>query len=677
MPPSADPSVHTVLAHVQQNYPNVPFLALGQTVFWDEPVKAVWRHLLDAIYPEAHLIAGVHDTDYFAKTTAHIGSDRKYVPLPHDDGRTRDLWSAAGEMSSLFGSESVPTRAFYEKHGVPFDSLAREYSEGRDAFYREFTSAWGWRGIVRTESHDLIAHDIPIWEIKEALLEQLDWAFEQSLLCLDQETRQDASRISAMIRCWVTEFLDDCDTHCRLSDLYQTLLPRLYETLLGTPASNFSTTASSELFVFNTSTCLRPRFGLLAHYLNPRTCKTAGDAYNKAVAGSGIYTLDHFGDGAVPFDVVIPGQGRGTLRVTPDGLIIETQPTPVLLPGRIDTLADLAQKLETAFGSRVLLVGKAVTLIDMLAAEYLVVFHETASAYTTKTNIMNKRMRDAGMALDLYPIVRLTYPTWDALRVLPETLRFQLPAHLAQTFCTLTISAPQFAMRWRDVLEEQRTLLRTVRDIKKTRSLMSFLASDNTTLWELHQTDYEDALLALKNIAIKSETLASRINEHEQQWDVWKIERQRLERRKGDDWRTNIEPLREKLRDANLQGGNSQALQRDLERQMAIRATAFDDPLALCRDRIDATKALIAEFRRQRRLLERSKAAREARETIALITQQADMARLYRLRNAYLTIESLEHTNLRPTAWWLPLIDPARDWFGAIADGTQAHLEFL
>ncbi len=676
MPPSADPSVLATLDHVKASYPAVPFLALGQTALWDEPTKAVWRRLLDLFLPQAELVAGVHDTDYFAKTVAHLGSDQKYVALPHDDGKTRDLWSAAGEMSALFGSESVPTRALFEKHGVPFDQLANAYEGGKEAFYQAETTAWGWRGIAGTESHDVIAHDVPILEIQDALLAQMDWAFAQSVAGLeDAATRDIAARTAAAVRSWVMEFLRTCDANCRLSDLYQSLLPRFYALLLGDEPAHFTATASTELFLFTPDTCERPRFDLLRVFLDPQTRKRACTAYNRAVEGSGIYSLSHFDEGALPFDVVIPARGRGTLRLTAQGIMIDTHPAPLTLPGAPTTKGELAQILQEAFGDRVVLVGKAVTLVDMLACEFLVVFHETASGYTTRTQTMNTRL--GALCPAFYPIIRLSYPTWDALSAVPPQTMFRLPPHLASTFGTETIAAPDFARRWRAVLDEQRQVLLTVRNLHKTRDLMRYLETRDRECWCDQEAEYEAALGILKGVAVKSDTLAARMDEHAQEFAMWKQERQTLEQRKGEDWRANIQPLREKLYQAQLTGGSVESLQRGIDRQMALRATAFDEPLALCRERMDATRFMLAEFRRQRRLLERGRDAAQAREMLAALTTQAQMARLVLVRDAHLTVDGLEHTHLRPTSWWLPLVDPSGAWFEAIVEGTQARLEYL
>lgn len=678
-PTAADPSVLHTLQTIREHYPDTPFLALGQTVFWDEPTKAVWRRLLDAHLPGATLIAGVHDTDYFAKTSAHVGSDQKYVALPHDDGQTRDLWSAAGELSALLGSESVPTRAMFLKEKVPFDWLGKIYPGGKSQLYADKTAAWGWRGIVHTESHSVIAHDIPILDIEDALLEQLDWGFAESIICLaDDGTRRHAEEVAGLIRGWVLEFLQTCDASCRLSDLYLTLLPRLYALLLGEPPRDFQTASSLSLFRFNRQTYSLPRFGFVKLFLDPKMRPVAREAYNRSVVGLGMYPLDAFGPGAIPFDLVIPGVGRGTIRTTPAALVIETAPQEIFIPlrQRITSLEQLAAVTEAQFGPEAALVGKAVTLANMIAAEHLVVFHETASGYTSATQAMNAHLAMHGLPQTLYPVVRLTYPTWDALAAAPAEAAFRLPAHLAATFGTETIPARDFARRWREVVTSCRQLLRESRDLAGPRRLLSFLEGKYDLCWCERRDEYDQALETLKEIGSHSGTLRERIEEHRREIAVWQKERQELERRKGEDWRNNLQPLQQKLRGA-ADAKEAAHWQKQLDRQLAIRATAFDEPIDIARERIAATRFLLAEFRRQRRLLERGSEATQARARIAEIIREAQMARLDLVRNAYLTAESLEHTQLRPTAWWLPLVDPTGAWFEAMAAGTQARMELL
>ena len=92
------------------------FLALGQTVFWDEPMKAGLA--LEASKAGVGFIAGVHDTDYFAKVSGAKDSRVKFKTLAHNDGTTRNLWSAAAEFSTLFGSETVVTKEELLKAGL-------------------------------------------------------------------------------------------------------------------------------------------------------------------------------------------------------------------------------------------------------------------------------------------------------------------------------------------------------------------------------------------------------------------------------------------------------------------------------------------------------------------------------------------------------------------------------
>ena len=53
------------------------------------------------------------------------------------------------------------------------------------------------------------------------------------------------------------------------------------------------------------------------------------------------------------------------------------------------------------------------------------------------------------------------------------------------------------------------------------------------------------------------------------------------------------------------------------------------------------------------------------------------MTQLETVLAAFLTAEGLEHTQLRPSAWWLPLVDPSGAWLDAMASGTKARLEPL
>jgi hypothetical protein len=678
-PTAVEPSVLRTLQTIREQYPDAPFLALGQTVFWDEPSKAIWRRLLDRHLPGATLIAGVHDTDYFAKTSAHVGDAQKYLALPHDDGKTRDLWSAAGELSALFGSESVPTRAMFLSNKVPFDWLSKDYPGGKSQLYADKTAAWGWRGIVHTESHSVIAHDIPIRDIQDALLEQLDWGFAESIHGLaDSNTQGKAREIAAKVRGWVLEFLQTCSDSCRLSDLYQTLLPRFYTLLLGESPRDFQTTSSLSLFEFNTRTHTLPRFGFIQLFLDPKTRPTARAAYNRSVTGLGMYPLDAFGPGAIPFDLVIPGLGRGTIRLAPAALIIETAPQEIFVPlrERIVTLEQLAAVTEERFGPNIALVGKAVTLANMIAAEHLVVFHETASGYTTATQAMNAHLTAHGLPQTLHPVVRLSYPTWDALAATPKGIIFQLPPHFAATFGVETIGANAFAARWHEVVASCRTLLAESRQLNSPRQLLSFLEGRYDLCWCERREEYDQALDTLKEIAAHSETLRGRIEEHQSEMDVWRKERQELERRKGEDWRTHLQPLRQKMHDAP-ESKETAGWQKQFEQQLAVRATAFDEPIAIAQERISATRVLLNEFRRQRRLLERGPEAAAARARLTEIVREAQMARLDLVRNAYLTIESLEHTQFRPTAWWLPLVDSTGAWFEAMVAGTQARLEQL
>lgn len=675
-------SAAKLVADLRAQFGDLSYLALGQTVLWDEPMKAVWYRLIEEDAPGSKLIAGVHDTDYFAKTTALIPTDDKYIMLPHDDGATRALWSAAGEMSALFGSEDVPTRSLYERREVPFNWLAERFPGGKAGLYSEKTAAWGWRGIVNTEPHPPIAHDVPVKKIAPALLSQMDWAFAESLALLAPEMRPHAQGVCSKIRGWVTDFLAGCGEACTLSELYRDLLPKLYEILLGSVPTHLETTHTLSLLQFNSITAHLPRFAILDIFLAGSTRISAYDSYNQAVAGGGMYALDEFGPGAIPFDLVSAGRGRGTVLITQNEVAIAwTAGTErIRVEKRPETALELARVIEATYGPDCALVGKAVTLIDMLAGEFVIVFHDTASGYTPRTRALNDRLREQGVALDLKPIVRVAYPTWDTLASL-NTGAFQLPAHLALAFGTKDqpVAVQEFARRWRDVVREQEERLEQFARLRKPRDIIAFLAqlSSDDQCWPCRLEEYDESVRLLKTGAEKSAILRDQIEHLRAEIAACKAERQRLEMEKGEDYRSRVRPLQDRLARLGDASDEAPVLRLQIIEENERRVAAFDTHIITFQHRIRSARREIRALRMQMRAMERSAEAVAARVHIADVLYRAELAKLDLVRAAFLTSAGLPHTNSRPTAWWIPLIDSSGAWFTAIADGVQARLEAI
>lgn len=671
------PSVSKVLSELQERYPNVTLLALGQTVFWDEPMKAVLNCLAHEAGVRLPFLLCVHCTDYFAKLHHPIPTDRKIVALPHNDGTTRDLWSAAGELSCLFGSEVVPTRQRYVSAGVAFDKVAKWHPDGEQQFTDHMTEAWGWRGLVHTEFHSVIVHEVCLNHALEPLLDLLQWGFEESLRMLPPQHREKArSEVADRILGWMSDFAKQYPDQC-LSTLYQWLFPRFFA-MLGAPVDNISTNCSANLLKLSPEACSLPRFQLLDIFLNPRIRPVAEEAYNQAVADSEIYTLDRFGEGAIPFDLIVPRRGRGTIRVTDRWLVVETEdPVAIPLERPVHSVADLAQAIQQHFGSPITVVGKAVALISMLAREFLFVMNEGGSPYVWRTRKMNQYLREHGIEWNIHPILRLVYPTWDTMGS-EECVTIALPDHLANAFGKREICTREFSSRWREVVAQQKALLDTIRQLTSPREVLEFLTEREGERWHILREEYDGHINTLRDLRRQAEEIHQRIHTLYGQIEQWKQEYQRIEMAKGENYRQTIKPLKEKLWEMAQQGvasGTEVERIHDEIRQHEEARKSFDRELQQRREWIAEAQAEVARLKPQRQQLERGEQNQRARQRAAEIERLAELRKMELVRQAILVSEGLTHTDHRPTFWWIPLVDPSGGWFDRIVQGTEMYLE--
>lgn len=705
-----------VIQELHERYPQAPFLTLGQTVLWDEPVKAAFCRLLENLAPNAVMVAAVHDTDYFAKLPRlenEASRREKFVILPHNDGDTRGLWSAAGEISSLFGSETVPTRHALTESGVEFDRVARDFPGGASALLHQETNAWGWRALVQTTSHAMIAGDVKLRDIGPALISQIEWAINESLqiawsedsgceACATQ-ARENATKIFTWARDYLNENADGT-----LSDFYRWLTPRLWALVRGEGSCNLTTSTSLRLFQFNRETCKLPRFRFVELFINPATREIAERCYNNALQGSGIYTLDQFGPGALPFDVVIPGQGRGTLHLHNGTLTIDTEPRRSLKTD-CEGIEQLAEILQSNFGPDVALVGKAVSLISMLAQEFIFVFHEKASNYTIRTQQMNEALLVAGIELDLHPMLRLKYATWDALAQARSV--FNLPSHLEAAFGQKKLPAGEFAARWADVCDAQDVLRADLKNCRSPRELMNLLAARFGGEWTKRHDEFDAAYTVISAMQEKTLSLKNEIGTLRHEAYVAIDAAAQIERLKGEDFRTRLNPLRQRLFDIKeeqarragsvaidtvtgkprkLSKEEREAARLKLEQenqeietlrgQMAARENErqkFDKQINELREAARQKRALARQKVSEKLALERSLEVAQARQVRGELRYQAELERLRRTRDALMTSEGLRYTNYRPTAWWFPLVSPDGKWFDELVKTAQARIEEL
>ncbi|MBL8060327.1 MAG: hypothetical protein JNK63_06385 [Chthonomonas sp.] len=628
--------------------PEAPFLALGQTAFWDEPMKGGVKLCSDALGYERRFIAGIHDSDYFAK---HTGAKKsgKFAVLPHNDVANKDLWSAAGEFSALFGSETVVRRDQHARAGAKLGKVIRERPSALD----QFTEAWGWRGVVFQGDATPIVAETPFRSLQPTLLQALDWAIDETLArvpCCDSEQAMTQAEALRSLVCDIAEQ----DGDGSLGQFYQALLERIYAFAAQQPVS-IEPTATTELLQFNGETANLPRFALLDRFLRPATGAKYKEAYNEAIRGTEIYNLSRFGSWAIPFDLVVPGHGRGTIRVAPKGIIIMTpQPLFITTKRPVQSVNDLAMAIEAKFGHNCTLVGKAVSLIGMLAAEFVFVFHEGASSYVKHSRTFHQLVNDGSLKLN--PILRVQYQTWDNLKHCHQWI--SLPPPLRRPFGASELGSQSFASRWNLVQTQQKELLEKLSELRRPVEFVEFLAGWLSFSWSHPAERYRelhDRLLALhENLRlIKNKKSAVR-----QAWRNISARRNELEHQKGKHWRKEI---------FGNEPGPSALKQRD----------DFSRQIEQCDMQVRELKAQFRDLDREQSDLVRHQSILEAHEERRALELELELMRMSLVHEAITVTQGLTNAGHRPSAWWFPLICPDGDWFRNTIASAKYYLEPL
>ncbi|HET6456371.1 MAG TPA: hypothetical protein VFI02_18350 [Armatimonadota bacterium] len=659
-----------VFRRLKTEFPGVKLLALGQTVYWDEPMKAILQRRLNEQYPECRMIIGIHDADYFSKVPSTLDLHGWGI-LPHNDGSTKDLWAATGEISALFGSETIPTREQLAANGVRLDKIAKDFPAGRAALMDMATEAWGWRGLVHTDAGTEIACCIPLEDSLPHLIELLEWGFHHTLDALSVVDSTRGRRVADEL---IAEVRDYADSHPddSITDMFRDFLVRFYERFLGT-SENLEVSGASRLFTFNRSTAGLPRFNLLGAFLNPETRAACQEAYDLAVRGSDTYTLDRFPPGAIPFDLVVPRKGRGTICLRDNHVVIDME-EPITLPGETlpTTPGALASLIEDHFGPEVALVGKALTLVLMMAREFVFVLHEQASAYVPRCRKMAALMKERGVNLPFLPILRVNYHTWDCLSACDAT--FSLPGHLAAAFRQGEITSREFADSWQSTVREQEELLKRIAATTSLDELLAFLIEQQADPWreriETHMNAYATVLdLSEKARPLKEESVRLRDLSHQIKQEV-----QQLEIEKGEHFREKVKPLKDEMDRIALEGKNDAAILQELRSQEELRAE-LEKQIEAKREEANQAHNRSLQLKHEVRSLENGEEAVNARRAVDLIEYEAELARLWLVRDAILVSQGLTYTNHRPSAWWFLMADPELKWFNAVASTAEFRFE--
>lgn len=651
------------LLELDRAAPGAPLIHLGQSPFWDEPTKA-----LIATRTERPLIAGIHDLDYFSRQRAPLPGARWQL-LPRNDGTTRDIWIAAGELSALFGAETSPSRQALQEAGIRFDRLTHGgHSVG---IIDRSTEAFGWRGIVYNHPEPAVICDLPASDAAPMFARMLAWGAGLSASLLARPDDRRALRAYAKRKILAIQQYIGNNPRASLSDLLMHMLSEMYSDLIGPKPHHVAFQRTRDILRFNSQTAQLPRFRFVEHFLDSHKGHALA-AYGRAVEHSGVMDPASAEEGALPFEIYAPGRGRGTLHVTNSEIRIAF-PKPMRIPtdAPIRHVPRLAEVLESQLGADINLFGKAITLPAMVSGEFVMVLTEKGSSYIPRTQKMIAEMQAAGIWVKANPLLRLKLRTWCSLAAVRRT--FQLPPHLAQGFRTSQVTSGRISRDWKAIVKEQKGLLSEIRKVGSPCELVRYLSQDQHKVWFKRLEKCNKAQEILLDTQKRTDLFRQKAIDIRSAEDAATDEIRELEKIRGEMNRSRLRPLKRKMSASEVADPQTQAQFKTVEREGNALLLALESKLKERQRLREKRKALTASIRK----IDRSARATSARKMLKQVEVDAEKARLELARNAIMLSQGLPYANLRPSAWWFPALDPSGAWFKQLAATAKFRLDPL
>jgi hypothetical protein len=329
---------------------------------------------------------------------------------------------------------------------------------------------------------------------------------------------------------------------------------------------------------------------------------------------------------------------------------LEHGPIRVRTPQPVQNMRDLLQAL--ALPDSPAIVGKALLLPLMFAAEAVMVLNQGGSVYVDRTERFAQRIAAAGVPIAAYPLLRLHYHSLNALSAVQAT--FELPAHLAAAFGRPRVTAAEFAAEWEGVVERQEGVLRELTAARSETETMGLLAVHDGEGWPDRLAQHQEARAGLRRLGEDAARLNRRLAELRNQRRSLCAQAEELERASG-------QLRRELMQDSPAE-------------EAGPRRREVQQRLAACRLEYAACRRERTELIAQIARISRGAEVQALRRSLAAITREIDQARLRLARNALLC-RGLRTADHRPAGWWFLLLQDCGDWFERTLHTAEAYFE--